>query len=61
MDFVEHRPIYLQLCTIFNYRDTSFDSSNLFITRLLILCFANKWALIAEAFLQRRLKASFLQ
>ena len=60
MDLVEHRPIYLQPCTIFNeHRDASFDSSNLFITRLLIFYFANKWSLIAQAFLQRQLKALF--
>ena len=35
-------------------RDAPFDSSNLFITRLLIFCFANKWSLIVQTFLQRQ-------
>ena len=56
MDLVEHRPIYLMHLYIED--SASFDSSNLFITRLLIFYFANKRSLIVQAF-QRQLKALF--
>ena len=56
MDLVDHRPTALHYL---QYRDASFHSSNLFITRILIFYFANKWSLIAQAFLQRQLKALF--